>query len=133
MSTSSSLPRMKRVLPGIPWKNQYDKITYIKGVIEYASSNVLFVVTDSKLVGNVNLIGDNYIYSCPKCQSTVYEQEVQMMRQHDIDTGHLPRPARCPFCSQPIERVKTGTKLRLHYRFATDGMSGGWWAERWNW
>ena len=133
MSTAT-LPRMKRVLPGIPWRGKDGDVQYIKGVVEYESSRVLFVVTDSKLVGNVHLISDSYIYLCQACPTTVYGQELQAMRQHDIDTGMMiPRPPRCPFCSGPIERLRRGDKLRLHYRFAADGSSGTWWAERREW
>ena len=121
-----------RILPGIVYEGGWGR--YIKGVVEYASSRVLFVVTDSKLVGNVNLIGETYIYCCERCRCTVYEQEVQAMRQHDIDSGMMiPRSRRCPFCNGPIERLARGAKLRLHYRFAANGSSGAWWGERWEW
>jgi len=140
MSTIT-IPRLIRNLPGIPWKNGLDRITYLKGVIVYSSARVEYAETDSKIYRLVPLIGETFIYVCEKRSAlhpaqgpcTVYEQEVEAMRQHEIDAGKMPGPRRCPFCSGPIHRVERGDKVRLHYRFAADGRSAAWWGERWEW
>jgi len=130
---TSFLPKLKRILPGFVWRNARDEIVQLRGVINYVSSRVEWVETDSKIHPLVYLIGETYIYICYRCPCTVYEQEVQMMRQHDIDRNVMPRLARCPFCSGPIERPKTGDKVVLQYRFSKDASSAGWWATRRDW
>lgn len=145
------LPRLRRVLPGIAWKDQFDRLVTAKGIIISVSPTKVWVETDSKIIGNptggakgkVCLLGDTYIYICDRCPSTVYHQEVEGMRQAEIDAiealpvqeraGKQVRPARCPFCSGPIRYSKEGERLILHYRFASDGSSGTWWAERKDW
>jgi hypothetical protein len=133
MSTLAA-PRLKRQLPGLcAWIDELGRPRYIKGIVVYQSSRIQWVETDSKMVGLVALLADTYLYCCARCPSTVYGQEVEAMRQHDLDCGRMPRPRRCPFCSGPIAPVQRGDRLRLHYRCAANGSSGAWWGERFDW
>jgi len=145
------LPRLRRILPGFVWKNQFDRVVTAKGIIIAVSPTKEWVETDSKIIGNptggaygkVCLLGDTYIYLCDRCPCTVYHQEIEAMRAADIaaiealapeERGlRVPRPPRCPFCSGPIRRPNVGDKVILHYRAATDGSWGAWWAERRDW
>lgn len=124
---------MKRVLPGYVWRKPNGEILLHKGVLTDITRNFEWIDTDSRIQPRIYLVGDTYCYLCLRCPCTVYEQELQMMRQHEIDKGWMPKPARCPFCSGPIERPKLGDKFVLQYRFAKDGMTGTWWAERREW
>src|SRR5579871_6976735 len=151
-----SIPRLRRVLPGFAWKDQFDRIVTARGTVIQVSTSKVWIETDSKIIGNptggaygkVCLLGDTYIYICERCPATVYHAEIEAMRTADIEriesmpaedrrrweiehrTVMRPRPPRCPFCSGQIRFIRTGETVELHYRFATDGSSGAWWATR---
>lgn len=116
--------KIKRTLPGHALRDGKKNIVYHRGHVIYSSVRVQYVETDSKPHPLVYLIGDTYAYYCknPSCGAMVYEQEVMKMGAR-----------KCPFCSAPIEQLQRGQKVRLHFRFASDGSWANWWAERWDW
>jgi hypothetical protein len=76
--------------------------------------------------GYLRLIGETYIYWCPKCQTNVWE--VERLRSRGA----------CPHCSQGLWALQAGDRVRLHYRISVgknaEGqiVSGGgaWWGEK---
>lgn len=150
------LPRLRRILPGLVWKDQFDRPVTCRGTVIQVSVTKVWVETDSKIIGNptggafgkVCLLGDNYPYVCDRCRATVYHQEIEAMRAHDIARIEnmpraereewerknrrilTPRQPQCPFCCGPIRFLQTGETLELHYRFMPDGSSGAWWGRR---
>jgi hypothetical protein len=120
---AATAQQIRRRLPGIAGKYAYkDEIIFLKGVIIYASERVQAVETDSKIYRLQHLLGSTYLYWCAACPCTVYEEEVTRQGKRA-----------CPFCGGPIEPLKVGDKVRLHYRFAKDGNWAQWWGERWEW
>lgn len=125
----------RRKLPGHAWKRNDGEIIFIRGTVVHAGwgklgSSTQFIETDSKLVGCAQLIGHNYIYWCPRCSLTIYEQEMLITNQ--VRSARVDKQ-RCMFCEGPILPVQPGAKVRLHYRFAANAAWGGWWAEVWEW
>lgn len=95
---------------------------FLRGYVIYSSERVQWVETDSKIHPLIALIGDTYAYWCEPCGATVWEQEIMKMGARI-----------CPFCKRPVERIPSGTKVRLHYRFSKDGRWANWWGERFEW
>jgi len=131
-----------RKLPGVAWRwSQENKgIMFFRGVVKHTSwgqtgSLSQILLLDSKLVGTggyIKLIADTYVYWCPACQLTVWEQELNAfmpMRSGSVERQH------CPFCTGRISPLQPGDKIRAHFRFsAKDGdFWGSWWAEKWDW
>jgi hypothetical protein len=123
MSTASIAPQIRRKLPGKATLNPRGEITFMRGYVTYASPRVQWVETDSKEYRLVALIGETYIYWCPRCSCTVWEQELMMLGART-----------CPFCAGTLQNVLRGDKIRLHYRYDPKALSwGNWWGERWEW
>lgn len=125
----------RRKLPGYCLRDQNNEVVFIRGRVIHSGWGRLgpstqAIETDSKLVGLVHLVGHNYIYWCESCKLTIFEQEIMLTRQ--VRSSDIARQ-RCVFCEGPMLPVQRGQKVRLHYRWAKNGMHGGWWAEVWEW
>ena len=113
---------IRRKLPGHAWRDTNDEVVFLKGVVNYSSSRVQWIETESKIHPLVYLIADSYAYYCEHCHSMMFEQEVMQMGVRI-----------CIFCRGSIRPLVRGEKVRVHYRFGRDGKWGGWWAEKWEW
>ena len=116
-----------RHLPGkATHRDIMGRVKFIKGRVISVTRNTVVIQTDSKMVGQVILIGETYIYWCPRCQTSVWE--VERVRNRGA----------CPFCAGQLSAIQAGDKMKLHYRVGVekdqDGqMVGGgaaWWGEK---
>ncbi len=122
---------ISRQLPGIPLKDSQGKIDYRRGIVAQASERMVFVDLEHPDPANkrVFLMGESYIYWCPRCDRTVYEHDVTAFGSV-VQGG--PRGTTniriCPFCAKwgpdgrptggtPLSFVKVGQRLKMHYRF----------------
>jgi len=127
-------------------------MTMVKGTVIWATSRVQFVQPRAKYLGFwkgglVNLIGDNYLYSCLNCGVSVCQWQLPTIEKvlaaripFEEATGPKPR---CPHCFGILESCKEGDKVLLHYRFKHPTADqygkivepgwGAWFAERKDW
>lgn len=132
MSTEpqSIASQIRRRLPGKAVLDSKGNVDFRRGRIIYSSPRIQYVEADHPIHKLVFLVGSTYMYWCPACTCTVWEQELHIFR----DAGGVLPPGHCPFCCGPLRRVQPGDKVRLHYRYDHRALShGDWWAERWNW
>lgn len=123
----------RRKLPGHAHRNKDGEVAFIKGRVVHSGwgklgSTSQIIETDSPIQPYVKLVGHTYIYWCPHCKLTIFEQEYLLtgtIRSSD------PAKQKCPFFGCPITPVQPGTRVRCHYRFSKNGTSGAWWAEVW--
>ncbi|MBF6570512.1 MAG: hypothetical protein IVW54_16720 [Candidatus Binataceae bacterium] len=113
--------KIKRALPGLALRDNKDNIPFYRGRIIYASERIQWVEMEHAEHKLVFLVGETYLYWCPRCNCNVWEQEVTMRGRRT-----------CPFCEGRILALSPGDTVRLHYRYMPDGKWATWWAERWN-
>ena len=114
---------LRRRLPGIATRKPDGSVMFLAGRIIYASERVQWVQTESRLDNArlVFLIGDSYLYFCERCRCSVYQPEIKYLTA---------RPC-CPFCLNVVQFCKAGTRVRVHFRSATDRSWANWWGEVW--
>jgi hypothetical protein len=124
---------LTRHLPGKATQlDPWGKPIFVFGRVEQVSRNWIQIKTNSKEIGqaadygHVLLIGETYIYWCPRCKTSVWEMERQKSR------------GACPHCMQGLWALQLGDRVRLHYRVGVERGTGGmivsgggaWWGEK---
>jgi DNA-directed RNA polymerase subunit RPC12/RpoP len=121
---------LRRHLPGkATQRDVMGRVKFIKGRVDFVGRNIIRVLTDSKQIGELGvviLIGETYVYWCPRCHTNVWEMEKTRSR------------GACPFCSGQIAYLEAGDRMKLHFRAGiikdSDGnmIEGGasWWGEK---
>jgi hypothetical protein len=124
---------LTRHLPGrATMRDEFGNVKFIKGRVIFVSQNSIAIQTESRLIGQasdygvIRLIGETYIYWCPRCKTNVWESE------------RIKSRGACPHCMQGLWALQEGDLVRLHYRVqvhkdaAGQMVSGGgaWWGEK---
>jgi len=136
----------KRILPGHAWRvGIHNDVQFLRGRVIHSGWGLTGPVTqtietEAKIyMPLVKLIGDTYAYWCPRCFTTIFEQEIILRAKvgRDEDCEYV-RSAKvtdqkCPYCYSRIQPLQPGDKVRCHFRFDQEGKWGAWWAERWEW
>ena len=124
---------IERHLPGLPsQRNAEGKVVFVWGRVEQVTEYSILIKTDSKFIGQasdqgyVRLIGETYIFWCPRCEMSVWEVE------------RIRSCGACPKCKQGLWALQLGDKVRLHHRtgmnkpgYPDQGMWGAWYGEKW--
>lgn len=107
-----------RHLPGLALRDQKGNVPFYRGQVTYASERIQWVTTNHPEHKLVYLIGETYLYLCPKCRISVWEAEVTMRGRRT-----------CAFCETRVLAASPGDWLKLHYRYHPQAEYGQWWAE----
>ena len=101
------------------------QIDFRKGRITRVSEMCIDIETDMPHIKLVKLMGDAYIHYCPNCKAST-PGNVTYKRNPDWRLF-------CPYCGPgfPLQMVKQGDFVRLHYRFIESGQWANWYGEIW--
>jgi hypothetical protein len=104
-------------------------VDFRKGELIYSSERMQWIKNEHPEHKLVFACGGTYMYWCAFCTCTVYEHEVTAFRS--VVQGGMTGTTNirfCPFCAtwgddgrptagHPLQWLKVGTKLKMHYRF----------------
>jgi hypothetical protein len=113
--------KVERRLPGLPVKDNKGNVPYYTATILNQSDRIQWGETNHPDPGNrlVFFAGDTFMWWCPRCRITVWEQECQMRFSKS-----------CPFCRGHILALSPGDRVRIHYRYDPQGRWANWWGWR---
>lgn len=111
--------RVQRSLPGLALRDSKQNIPFYRGRIVYASERIQWVTMEHPEHKLIFLVGDTYLYWCPRCRTDVWEQEVTRRGRRT-----------CPFCETRVLALSPGDWVRCHYRYHPLAKDGNWWAQR---
>ena len=113
------------------------QIDFRRGVVTNVTDLSIFVEMDHPLYKGVKLMGDSYAHYCENCKRTIPGNVTYRRSAGSIMHKGFEIPIRyfCPHCGpdHPLRNLKTGDRLRLHYRFDPEGQWAGWYGEVWEW
>ena len=126
---------IERVLPGTATQRDNEgKVRFVRGTVQSVTQYSILIQTDSKELGQardlgfIRLIGETYIYWCPRCQMSVWE--VERLRSRGA----------CPKCRLGLCALQAGDRVRLHFRSSfkqhgdgsvdEQGTWGAWYGEK---
>jgi len=115
---NSSL-KVKRVLPGLAVKDRAGNIPYYRARIINQSDRIQWAQTNHPEHKLVYFAGDTFMWWCPRCRHTVWEQECQMRFIRN-----------CPMCQGKVLALSPGDWLQIHFRHAVNLSWANWWGWR---
>lgn len=112
--------KITRHLPGLPVRDNKNNIPYYRARIINQSDRIQWAETNHPEHKLVFFLGDTFMYWCPKCRHTVYQQEISRRGQFT-----------CPLCLTRVLALSPGDWVKIHFRFhPTEQWAACWWGER---
>lgn len=111
--------KITRHLPGLAQRDKNGKIPFYRARIINQSPRVQWAETNHPEHKLVFFIGETYMYWCPKCQDTIYQEEVSRRGRFT-----------CPLCEVRVLALSPGDWVRMHYRFHPTNEWGRWYGQR---
>jgi len=121
--------------PGAAVRNSKNEIDFRRGVVIHVTDLAISIETELHTL--VKLMGESYAHYCEHCTMTIPGNVTYRRSAGTVVHNGVEIPIRyfCPYCGPDhmLRCLRTGEKMRLHYRFEADRSSGGWFGEVFDW
>jgi hypothetical protein len=133
--------------PGIAVRDSKDNVVFRRGTVSAVTDLSIsiepepgtFLTEYVKSTGKhlVKLMGEAYAHYCENCKHTIPGNVTYRRSPGSVMHRGFEIPIRffCPYCGpdHPLRTLRSGEKVRIHYRFTADRTSGGWFGEVFEW
>lgn len=111
--------KIGRNLPGLPVKDSKGNVPFYSARIINQSDRIQWATTNHPEHKMIFFVGDTFMWWCPRCRTTIWEQECQMRFIRD-----------CTFCHGRLLALSPGDWVRVHYRHHPEQGWAMWWGWR---